>query len=292
MSLITADWQVQVGDDDDPNAVVLGPGTDYIVTEFPGFGIPTVRNGDLPRPADRGSYFGRDFIGQRLPTLKVTVGGDTPADAFDNLEALMAAWQLDTPDGSAYMPLKFQVPGRAPRRFHGRPRDVSEDQSAVQGSQIALVMLFATADPSVFSDDLSSESAPLANVGSGRTYPLTFPRVYGAGSAGGIILADNAGNYATRPVATIVGPCTNPTIENVATGETMAFVISLGSTDSLVVDFAARTIALNGQSRYSAKTAQSAWWELAPGTTEVHFNANAFTLGASLTLTWRSAWMQ
>lgn len=285
---LTTDFTLQIGD----SGLIIGAGTDYLVTEVDGFGVPPVRNGDTPRPADRGSYFGRDFIGQRLVTLKVVVVGDDQSAALDNLDALFAAWQLDTPDGSAYMPLKFLVPGRDARRFHGRPRDAAVDETTVQGSQIPVTLLFATADPSIFADALSSDTVPLADVGSGRTYDLTFPRVYGAGSAGGIILAENAGNYPTRPVATIVGPCTNPTIENVDTGETMDFVISLTADDSFVVDFDARTIELNGQSRYSTKTTASTWWELAPGTTEVHFNANAFELGASLTLEWRSAWIQ
>lgn len=287
---LTTDFTMQVGED--PSGLVIGAGTNYLVTEVDGFGVPAVRNGDQPRPSDRGSYFGRDFVGQRMVTLKLTVVGDSPSEALDNLDALFAAWQLVTPDGSAYMPLKFKVPGRDVRRFHGRPRDGAVDETLVQGSQIPVTLLFATADPSVFSDVLSSDTVPLQNVGTGRTYPRTYPLVYGAGAAGGIILAENAGNFRTRPVATIVGPCTNPTIENVTTGETIAFTITLGSTDTLVVDFDARTVELNGQSRYSSKTTSSVWWELAPGTTEVHFNANAFSLGATLTLEWRSAWMQ
>lgn len=288
---LTTDFAWQVGDDG-PGALVMGPGTNYLVTEPDGFGIPAVRNGDLPRPADRGSYFGRDFIGQRMVTLKVTVAGVSPTDVVSNLQDLLAAWQLDTPDGSAFMPLKFKLPGQDVQRFHGRPRDAVPDYSIIQASQIPVVLLFATADPSVFDDTLSSISVPLANVGSGRTYPRTYPRVYGAGAAGGIINAVNAGNFATRPVATIVGPCVNPRIENVLTGETMSFTIALASTDSLVVDFDARKVELNGQSRYSTKNSGSTWFELLPGTTEVHFTANAFSLGASLTLAWRSAWMQ
>lgn len=288
---ITTDFAWQVGDDG-PDALVMGPGTPYLVTEPDGFGIPTVRNGDLPRPSDRGAYFGRDFIGQRMVTLKVTVGGTSPTDAVAKLQALFAAWQLATPDGSAYMPLKFKLPGQDVQRFHGRPRDAVPDYTMVQGSQIPVTLLFATADPSVLDDTLSSMSAPLQNVGTGRTYPRTYPRVYGAGASGGIILANNAGNFNTRPVATIVGPCVNPIVTNFTTGEFMQLAISLGATDTLVIDFDARTINLNGSSRYSTKASGSTWFELAPGTTEVHFNANAFSLGSTLTLTWRSAWMQ
>lgn len=288
---LTTDYTMQIGDDG-AGALVMGVGTCFLITEVDGFGVPTVRNGDTPRPSDRGSNFGRDFIGQRMVTLKVTVAGATNTEALNNLDTLFAAWQLSTPDGSAYMPLKFKVPGRAVRRFHGRPRDADVDETTLQGNQIAVTLLFATADPSIFADALSSVSVGLANVGTGRTYPLTYPRVYGAGASGGIIEALNAGNFASRGVVTIVGPCVNPTVTNFTTGESLQCIITLLSTDSLVIDFDARTIELNGQSRYSTKTTGSVWWQLAPGTTEVHFTANAFTVGAACTLAWRSAWIQ
>lgn len=283
---LTDDFTVAIAD-----ALLLDEANGYIVGNVDGFGIPQVRNGDNPAPSDRGSYFGRDFIGQRMFTVSLTVVGDDPSDALDNYEALMGAWQLDTPDSTASMPLRFKLPGRDPRRVNGRPRDVAADMSTLQASQIPCTLLFATSDPSILSDSLNTNVVGLQNVGTGRTYPLTFPRVYGGGSSGGTILAVNSGNYPTRPVATIGGPCVNPRIENIGTGEFMELVIALGSSDLLVIDFDAKTIELNGASRYSAKTFDSTWWELAPGTTDVHFTANAFTLGATCELDWRSAWM-
>lgn len=261
------------------------------ITAVDGLGIPTVRTGDNPRPSDYGAYFGRDFIGQRMVTLTVNVTGDNADETLSNWEALMAFWQLDTPDGSASMPLKFQLPGRPVRRVNGRPRDAAPDYSIINAGQMSAVLLFGTADPSIFDDIENSDAVGLADVGTGRLYPRAFPTAYGAGSAGGIITAVNDGNFPTRPVITITGPCTNPTVENVNTSERMQFVISLQSTDSLVIDIDADTVELNGGSRYDCVTLDSDWFSLGPGSTEVHFNANAFTLGATCSLEWRSAWM-
>ena len=94
--------------------------------------------------------------------------------------------------------------------------------------------------------------------------------------------ADNLGNYPTRPTVSIFGPCVNPVVTNFTTGEIMQCIISLVSGDELDIDFDARTILLNGQSRYSTKTTASTWWEIAPITVEIHFNANAFVSGSSM----------
>lgn len=288
LTTLTSDYTLQIGD----GGLVIGqPGSPFIVNLPDGFGIPTVRNGDNPRPSDVGSYFGRDFIGPRFITIDVTVRGDTGAEAMANWRQLLGAWQLATPDGSASMPLKVLFPGGPIFRINGRPRDAAPDFTNLHAGLIPASILFAAADPRIYDDDLSSVTVGLADVGSGRTYPRTYPLTYGSGSSGGLIQALNDGNYSTPSVAEIVGPCVNPIIEIPATGETMQCILTVGPTDSLVIDFGERTIKLNGQGRYSAKTVASTFWQLPPGTTEVHFNANAFVLGATCTLSWRSASM-
>lgn len=287
MATLTANYTVQIGE----SGPILGPDEPYVVTNVDGFGVPHVRTGDNPRPEDVGIYFGRDFIGARTVIVDVTVTGDDDADALTNFDALMAAWQLATPDSTAAMPLKLRLPGRGNVRVHGRPRDVSADLSNLNAGRIPCTLLFATDSPAILSDTLLTVTVGLAEAGAGRTYPRVYPLVYGAGASGGIIHATNAGNYASRPVVTIVGPCVNPKVEDVPAGAFMQCIISLASTDTLAIDFDARTILLNGANRYGTKTIDSTWWELAPGTSEVHFTANAFQAGATCTLAWRPAWL-
>lgn len=280
------DWQLSIG------SLVMGgpPGAnDYVVSSVDGFGIPAVRNGDTDRPADVGGYYGRDFVGSRTVTAVVTVNCDTPSDALDAVDALIAEWQVTTPDSVTTKPLSVQRPGRDAQRWNGRPRRAAVDDSMI-GAGVAVVTLeYAVADPRIYSDALSTLSTGLESTGVGRTYPLTFPRVFGTDGTPGVVQVVNAGNFGTRPVVTITGPCNSPAVLNDATGEALTSTLTLGASDVLVVDFDQRQITLNGAQRWDL-TSDSSWWELAPGTTQVRFAAAAFVVGAQMSIAWRSAW--
>lgn len=275
------DWTLTIG------AITMGPGTDYIVTEVDGFGIPDVRNGDTDRPIDVGGYFGRDFIGSRTVTISVACVGDNLSDAIDAHDALMTEWYLTTPDSTTIKPLTVQRPGRAAQRWNGRPRRAASSPIGGDGV-IAVVLEYACADPRIYDDAQSSGSASLPTVGGGRAYPLTFPRVYGTQSTGGFVIATNAGNFPTRPVVTITGPCNSPSVSNDTTGDTLKTTLVLTSTDTVVIDFDQRTVTFNGSQTWSL-TSDSVWWELLPGDNQIRFSAAAYVLGASMSITWRSA---
>lgn len=279
------DWQLSIG------SLTMGPGTDYVVSSVDGFGIPAVRNGDTPRPSDVGDFFGRDFIGSRTTAIVVIIEADTPTAALDDLDALLSEWQLATPDATTTKPLTVQRPGRAAQRWNGRPRRAAVDDTNVGAGVIVVTLEYQSADPRIYSDSQSSLSTGLQSVGGGRSYPLTFPRVYGgAVGAGGVVQCANDGNYSTRPVVTITGPCNSPVIWNDTTGEKLALTLSLGASDVVVVDFDQRQVTFNGAQRW-ALTSDSVWWELAPGTSQVRFTAAAYVAGAQMSIAWRSAWI-
>lgn len=272
------DFQMQISVDGSsvPPTLVIGPTTNYLITEVDGFGVPTVRSDDLPKPEDIGAYFGRDLIGQRMITVKMTVVGTSQSNALDNLDALFSAWQLATPDGSAFMQLYYKLPGRTARFFKGRPRDVVVDWTAVQGSQIPVTLLFATADPAAYDSTAHTTNATIVTAGT----PVTLS-------------AANGGNFRTLPLVTINGPITNPSIKNVNTGETLSFTAILGALDSLVIDFNNRTVT-NGLSgnQYFQKDPTSVWWEMAAATTtNIQFNCTAKGSGNGCLVAWNNAYL-
>lgn len=280
------DWQLTIG------ALTMGgqPGSnDFVVSSVDGFGIPDVRNGDTPRPADDGGFFGRDFLGSRTVTAVVTITADTPAAALTDLDALLAEWQVLTTDSTVVKPLTVQRPGRAAQRWIGRPRRAAVDDSLIGSGVIVVTLEYAVADPRIYDDALSTLSTGLQQLGGGRSYNLVFPRVYGGALGdGGVVQIVNSGNRATRPVVTITGACNSPAVINDTTGEILQSTLSLVASDVLVFDFDQRLITFNGSQRWSL-TSDSVWWELAPGTTQVRFTASAFVAGASMSIAWRSA---
>lgn len=283
--MTVTDYQIQIG------SVVLGPGTNYIVHNIDGFGIPAMRANDVMRPRDHGEFYGLDYLPGRTITITLTVRGNSDSDVVANLETLLAAWQPVAPTVDADAPLSFKFPGQSARQFLGRPRRASADTSRIVGNKVPVVLEYKTADPRQYAVGGSFSIIGISAAVGGRSYPRTYPLAFGGGSSASIT-ATNSGNFSTRPVALIAGPITNPRIENVTTGEAVKLAIALTSTDTLTVDFDARTIVLNGTaSRYSALTSDSVWWELAPGNSLVRLSADSYDPAATLSLSWASAWI-
>lgn len=158
-------------------------------------------------------------------------------------------------------------------------------------------LVLAASDPRRYSAAIISLSTDLPTFGSsGRTYPRTHPFVYGGASEGGSgsVYITQEGDYDETPaVITFTGPITSPQVAHVQSGRALTFAITLLSTDTLVVDLAARTAMLNGYSgRTNTITTASAWFMLAPGVNELQFRGQQDAGPATplMTVTAQSAW--
>lgn len=284
--LVTADWQAEY------NGVALGDGTPFLIAQIDGLlDLPEVRSADKVRLRRNGLTAGDDFTGGRAitVTLEVAQTGTTSFnDAVDQLARLTAP-------GGPERPLVLQIPGVAgggKRWVYCKPRrrSLPIGREFFYGLTAATVEFFST-DPRIFAADQGSASTTLATAGAGLTFPATFPVTFGAAAIGGLLSVTNAGSFATSPTIRIDGPVSNPRIENVTAGRTLAFDITLDAGDYLLVDTEQRTVMLNGTtSRYNALASASVWFELEPGTSEVRFSA-PLTSAATMLMTWRSAWV-
>jgi hypothetical protein len=278
------------------NGVLIGSGADCAgyLTQADGLrGLPDIRTGDTPRPGDQGLLAGADFAGARTITLDVECTDNALGTKVENLAAIEGAFVHST---STPSPLSFLLDDGSQRRIYCRTRKRATLVDVPYAGGVAKVALQLVADdPRIYDDEESTADTGLPEVVGGLTWPLSWPLSWGgATGTGGTITATNAGTFPTRPIATISGPCTNPQVENVTAGQTLSTIITLGSTDLLVIDFDAHTIILNGTgNRYNALVPASApWWELAPGDNEIRFESDdVSTTDATLTLAWRSAWI-
>jgi hypothetical protein len=123
----------------------------------------------------------------------------------------------------------------------------------------------------------------------GRIYNLVYTSAIGGG--GNIGTASNAGNTTTFPTITITGPCTNPVITNQGTGAYIGLSVTLAGSDVVVIDPDLRSITLNGSPARNLLTNGSTWWGLVSGSTTIGFIAPTYATGASLSLSWRSAYI-
>ena len=268
--------------------LAFGPGTNYPVMSVDGLlDLPTLRSLNVPRAQDQGSFLGPLFAAERIITMQFWLQG-TASLSFD---ALVAALQGVTNLGQSELPLYLDGSSRlANCRVTRRKIPLPTEYQGFAG--VATVEWQAS-DPRVYDANLSTQTIGPGTGGSGFTFPFTFPFTFGAGATGNTFTAVNNGTFPTLPVITISGGAiTNPSIQNVTAGLTMLIDISLGTTDTLVIDFNSRTIVLNGtSSRRNLMDPSSRWWALAPGNNVIKFFGTPGAGSPLMTMTWRSAWI-
>lgn len=271
--------------------VLLGGDTDISIAQVDGLlDLPDITSGDQVRLRRHGLHPGDDFLSSRAVTVTAELYGDDAA-AFQT--AVDSFLTMSKP-GDDELPLHFQIPGVAggvKSLIYARPRrrQVPIGREFYYRNPTATVQFVAT-DPRIYSADVSSFIVPVATTSAGVAFDMTANIVFGTGGESGAVTANNAGNFETEPVFRIDGPCVNPRIENVTTGETFAIDITLTEAEYLVVNVEERTVLLGGTaSRYSFLTSSSQWVTLAPGDNSIAFRATSSGAGATLTATWRSA---
>lgn len=127
---------------------------------------------------------------------------------------------------------------------------------------------------------------PIGTV-SGRTYNYTYSWNYGGVVVpGGTGVALNKGDEPTWPVFRIVGPVTNPTIQNETTGQEFVLVGTVDAGQEVEIN------ARSGVITPSTYRLLSRPWSLEPGPNSIRWRATGGTPSpdARLFLTWRSTW--
>jgi hypothetical protein len=124
------------------------------------------------------------------------------------------------------------------------------------------------------------------------TAGLALPATVGAVVTAGRATAVNAGTATAGLRLRVDGPVQQPRVSLLDTGgvTTLRLALTLTSGQWVDVDTAARTVYLNGTaSRRGA--ASGGWPVLGPGGGEVAFDAAVFDPAASLSVSWRDAWV-
>lgn len=270
------------------NGVTFDDASGLGVAAVAGLGFPEVSSSDRDRPATDGMFAGRDLGRGRQIDIDLIVTGATT----ETREAIVATLRAATViSRSTEKTLTFTAPGAPTKRIscRVRRRAIPLDVARTPFSPTVALQLFAT-DPRIYADTASAGSTGPPTVGTGLTFNATPDFSFGGAASGGFITAVNAGDYPAPWTATITGPVTNPSLQLLETGQvlTLTGVVDAGTT--LVLDSANRSILLGGTaSRYYFLQAGSTWFDLAPGTNTIRYNASAGT--GTLDLAWRSSWL-
>ncbi|MFJ4794014.1 phage distal tail protein [Kitasatospora purpeofusca] len=272
------------------SGVMLGGSSAVVVQEVTGLlDAPDVRTSDQTLLQRNGVEAGSDYLGGRIIHLSLTV-----LDSPGTLADLLAAFQPTTGDKA----LRFSVPGVAGDRgrimARVRKRSVPVGSAYGAGAASFDVELFAP-DPLLYEDtETTGKLLPTAPRGSVGIFPMKLP--FGFMKAGALFVAQPAelsvrGNSPTWPVFTITGPVVNPVILNRRTGERLTVQLTVPTSEVLVIDTRARSVTLNGASRYGALSADSTWFPLRPGGNSLEFDDLQGNKSRFAEVRWRSAWL-
>lgn len=246
---------------------------------------PDVRLTQVDRPQHDGAFDARSFRSVRTISLEgIAVAPDTTSmwRAKERLAAVLA-------DEKRLAEMVVTEPNRTRRVMVRLAAGCKVEETTPYSFEFALTV--TAPDPVRYSVGEHRLRTGPPRRGEGLRFPLSFPLRIGEPS-GGQLRPTNAGTVPTAPVWEITGPVEQPAIEQVGTGEQLAFDLTLTEEERLVVDVARRTVLLGGRaSRRSAMRPGSRWFPLPPGRTDVRFAAWTFGASARLAVVWRDAWI-
>ena len=126
--------------------------------------------------------------------------------------------------------------------------------------------------------DATATTLPLAGLTGGATFPISFPCIFAVQGSTRVII--NEGDIAAPVRIQIPGPCLNPVVENLSTGEKIGLQMEVDEGETIVIDTTygnlfCRLQASNGTQTNAMQflTAESTFWRLQPGVNIVTFSA-------------------
>jgi hypothetical protein len=248
-------------------------------------GYPVVRQVVDNRADADGTYDSTQYFGARTVSMVVRALGDRRA-AFETLSKFLRP--------STRPVLFFTVDGTE-RQITLRPNARSAAFTGTPNSQEFLAQWVAPSGLIEAVSDTVAVTQASSGGEAGRTYDLTFDRVYAATSPVGSVSVTNSGTGFCCFRAELFGPCTNPTLENLTTGEQLRFVTTLTAGQWLEVNTRDRTVRLNGlvsQNRYNTLDfSVSKWFQIPPGVSLLRYSPDSITAGAFARVSFRSSWI-
>lgn len=262
-------------------------GVAWYLQSLDGWDSPESRGTFTERESDHGAWASPVYLGARPITLGGTIVAPSRAAlelAMDQLRA--AAGLTDT-----VLTVGEDTPKQATVRRSGKPL-----MQYITDNKATYSVMVTAADPRRYSTTLESGTTHLPSTSGGLTLPAALPWTLSATTVAGEVDATNDGDFETRPLFTITGPVASPQVLCQMPDGSVRFLNysqDLLTGDVLVIDTDAHTVILNSNaSRRRFLTTPTGWPTFPAGSTVAClFRAGGYNSTATLTATWRSAWM-
>jgi hypothetical protein len=269
--------------------LVMGPDTQYRFPRGQHFN-PLVRSVRADqsdkRPWRDGSWSGIELADEAIIPMRVVTLGQSAAEFMALHQAMAAAFAPSSVD----LDLTFMI-GGVEYLMRGRPRLLQPD-SRSQAGHGYYNAAFVGLDPLIYSSTLHTAGLVLPSFTGGLTVAVIAPISVTATVVSGVGAITNAGTAYSPLTIRIDGPCQEPRIavtDPFSVTNVLRLALTLDAGQWLDIDTLAHTVYLNGEvSRRGS--AYGDWPLLAPGTSDIAFDAAAYNASASATVYWRDAW--
>ena len=236
-----------------------------------------------------GEYDTTRYHGPRVVTIDLRLLGD-PIDRHRLRTAIAAYCRPDRRPA-----LRWVSPHLGPVETVGRLTDL---HASIPGAMRAFTARIVQRVPTGLIRTTASRTAtvrPGAGViQTGRTYSLTYNRVYPSGTVIGSASIIVGGNAPVKPIIRIYGPITNPDL-TLSSGGRWKFTLVVAAGDFLEIDVENRTVYLNANStltRYNYMDfATLNWSGLQPGAQTGSLDGSSVDSNTQATLEWRDSWL-
>lgn len=259
--------------------LTFGSGTSYIVEEVEGLiGLPDVRTNDEDKQEDHGQHRGVDLLAGRHLIFVLNIIGIAGTDIEDKIRAAITAFQVSKRLGTQEYKLFVQRPGREKLFIECRARRMAfpSDFNTARGLAKGGAELKAS-DPRYYSDTEKTTFVDIANTAVQGQSNITMSGDFVDG---------------VEPILEIVGPATNPRIQNQAdNNRTVRVDVDLSATDTLLIDSKKKTVTLNGVDRYDIVRTDNQWWVLLPGVNTVLYSRSVGAASSRLTVRHHDAYI-
>lgn len=248
-----------------------------------GLGAADIRTSSFLFSGRHGGLVTDQFLGFRTIAVNGIIGSETREQHQLDRQALLNAMPIGTT-----FPVYIKSFSGKTYRIDCSLTDVKMEYKP-RGFMSDFLLQLTAGDPYFYSTDGGDEQTAIINRiidNGGYVTPYVLPVVWDAGGAPTIVTNSGDANY--FPVITIRDEALNPSIANLATGESFELTLSLLDGDELVIDMYNRTVKLNGSDVLGNKTDDSVWWALLPGDNPIALNSDTSDDPVTAELVWRN----
>lgn len=272
---------------------VLTPNLGFFLDQkITGMGSAAIRQTAYNISGGHGGYASKTLYGARILGLTGWVYGTDVITYGANRRALETALRLREDANGLNIPntIFFTADDGNMYQIKGFPSDFSNDDEGVLKSPF--MVNFYCPFP-YFLKQAQSNQTIVPPSGGGVVLPFIVPVVIGAQTGGNGVCINN-GTAETYPVLTLTGPLTNPTIQNITTGDFITLNITIAAGQVVVIDMnpPVPSIILNGtQSLINNKSTTSSFWYLDVGSNFIVLSTGSVSDTGNVAIAWQDAYL-